>query len=64
MKLASRGYCVSVFDSFGEAFAHRGDAFVVVPGGSGSDFEAASATSCDEISGLEQSSPMDYASSL
>ena len=62
--MASRGYCVSVFDSSGESAAHPGGAFACDPGGSGSEFAVGRATSCDEVPSLVQSPPMSCASSL
>ena len=64
MRMASWGYCVLVFDSSGEPAAHLGDAYAVVAGGSGDEFEVGVATSCDEVPSLVQSPPMGCASSL
>ena len=64
MKVASWGFCVLAFDSSGEPAAHPGDAFVVVPGFSGSEFEVGRASSCDDVPGLDKRSPMGCASSL
>ena len=64
MKMASRSYCNSEFDSSEEPAARPGDAFAVVAGASGSEFEVGSATSCDDVPSLEKRSPMGCASSL
>ena len=64
MKVASWGYCVLVFDSSGEPAAHPGDASVVVPGCSGSEFEVGRASSCDDVASLDKRSPMGRASSF
>ena len=64
MRMASWRYCFLVFDSSGEPAAHPGDAFSVVPGCSGSEFEVGRPTSCDDIPSLEKRSPRGCASSL
>ena len=64
MKMASWCYCVFVFDFSGVPAARPGDAFTVVPGGSGSEFEVGCATSCDEVPSLVKSPPMGCASSI
>ena len=64
MKMASWGYCVLVFVYSEEPAAHPGDAFHVVRGGSGSEFEVGRATSCDEVPSIGKSPPVGCASSL
>ena len=65
MKVASRGYCVLVFDSSGEPATHPGDASaVVVPDLSGSEFEVGRSSSCDEVATRDERSPMGCISSL
>ena len=64
MKMASWGFCVFVDDSGGEPAARLDNAFAVVPGCSGSEFEVGRATSCDDVPNLEKRSPMGCATSL
>ena len=64
MKMASWGYCVSVYDSAGEPAARPEDGFADVPGYCGSEFEVGHATTCDDVPSLEKRYPMDCASSL
>ena len=64
MKMASWGYCVLVYDSAGEPAARPDDTFAVFPDFSGSEFEVARATSCDDVPSLEKRTSMGYASSL
>ena len=58
VKMASWGYCVSVYDSTGEPATRLDDAFAAVPGCSGSEVEVGRATSCDDVPSLEKRSPM------
>ena len=62
--MASWGYCVLVHDSAGEPAARPDDAFAVVLGCSGSEFEVGRATSCDDVPSLGKRSPMGCATSL
>ena len=64
MKMASWDYCVLVYDSAREPAARPDDTFAVTPGCSGSEFEVARATSCDDVPSLEKRSLMDCAPSL
>ena len=64
MKMASWGYCVLVYDSAGEPASRPDDAFAVVPGCCGSEFEVGRATSCVDLSNLERKFPMSCASNL
>ena len=64
MKMATWGYCVLMYDSPGEPAARPDNAFSVVPGCSGSEFEVGRATSCDDVPSLEKRSPIGCASTL
>ena len=63
-KNASKGYCVLVFDSSGELADHPGISDSCAPGGSGTEFEVARTTSCEEVSDATVEAPMDYESSM
>ena len=64
MKMASWGFCVLLFDSSEEPVAHLRDAFGVVPGLFGNEFEVGCVTSCDEVPSLGKSPPMGCATSV
>ena len=62
--MPSWGYCVLVFDSFGESVARAADAFICFLGGSGGEFKVGRTTSWDEVPSIVQSPIMGFASSL
>ena len=64
MKKASCGYCVLVFDSSGEPAAHPRHSDYCAPGGSGTKFEVARTTSCEEGVGATVNAPMDFELSM
>ena len=64
MKKSSWGCCVFVFDSSGEPAVHPGNSDFCAPVFSGTEFEVARTTSCDEGVGATINAPMDYESSM
>ena len=63
-KVASWGYCVSVFDSSGEPATHPGDTSAIVPDFPASEFEVGRISSCDDVATADKRSPMGCTSSL
>ena len=64
MKKASWGYCVLLFDSSGELAARPGTSDSFALDGSGTEFEVAHTTSCEEGADATMDAPMDHESSM
>ena len=63
-KMASWGYCVSVFDSSGKPVGHPGISDSCALGSSGTEFEVERTTSCEEGADATVIAPMDYVSNM
>ena len=64
LEKASWGYCVVVLDSSGECAAHPQISCSCAPGGSGTEFQVGSTTSCEEGADATTNTPMDHESSM
>ena len=64
MKMASRGFCVSVFDSSGEPGNRSEEMVRGVPYSSWAEFVVGRSTSGEEAVGASTSAPMEIPSSL
>ena len=64
MKMASWGFCVLVFGSYGELDDRPQETECGVPGSSGTKFVVGRSTSCEEATGASTGAPMEVPSSL